>query len=496
MRLRFQGVSGCGDIRPPAENSRIAPVSSRTRLAARAFLLGVVFSAMGCGSSGAPPRDPWIYRLRVPADPGTLELEADLPAGISRELSVASGAEDFVEALVLVDRDEVVPLKRNEDSWWIPTSRKGPFRLRWRFDLEGAADALRDPRGAMAVGKAFLSPTAAWLVRPLRVRRGVPVVLHVETEGASDFATGIRRGEIDSQYVFDVTEFSGSTYTVLGRFEKHTLQVGHSDIEVALLMTPPRIEGAELVRWIEEAATMVADYFGGEFPVRHALVAVTRRGRGAHYATALGIGGAGILWPISWRHRMEDLRRGWVLVHEMTHFIWPQVAQRHHWIEEGLASYFEPWVRYQAGIVELEAVLGDLVTGLPKGQPEAGDRGLDNTPTWGRTYWGGALFCFVADLEIRRRTRGRKNLALAVRGIHAELGGFDAAHPLRKILAVGDDCVGVDVLLPLYEAWKDDAVTVDLDAIWRSLGVRFANGKILLDPHAPEAWLLESFRRP
>ncbi|HGY91151.1 MAG TPA: hypothetical protein ENK43_08280 [Planctomycetes bacterium] len=463
----------------------------------RAAVFVFLLLTAGCGSRGVPSRTPWVYRLRVPSDPRTLELEAELPAGVSRELSVAAGAEDFVESLVLMmDGDEVLPLKRNEDSWWIPASEDGPFRLRWRFDLAGAAAALRRPRTAQRVGDAFLAPPSTWLVRPLRVRRGIPVILHVESEGDSDFATGIRRGDFDDEYVFDGTEFAGSTYTVLGHFEKHTVRVGGADIDVALLATPVAIDGLELAQWVEEAATMVANYFGGEFPVAHSLVAVTRRGRGAHYATALGRGGAGILWPISRRRRMRDVRKGWVLVHEMVHFIFPQVAERHHWIEEGLASYLEPWVRYQAGVIDLATVFTDLRRGLPMGQPKEGDRGLDHTPTWGRTYWGGALFCFVADLEIRRRTRGRKNLALAVRGIHEKLGGFDVSQPLPRVFAVGDESVGVDVLLPLYEAWKDDAVKVELEAIWRSLGVRHGNSQLIFDPNAPEAWLLDTFRRP
>ncbi len=462
----------------------------------RVAVFAFFFLTVGCGSSGAPSRSPWVYRLRVPSDPRMLELEADLPAGVSRELSVASGAEDFVESLVLIDGDGTLPLQRSEDSWWIPPSKDGPFRLRWRFDLAGAAQALRHPRSALRVGEAFLSPPSAWLVRPLRVTRGIPVVLHVETLGDSDFATGIRRNDSDSGYVFDVTEFAGLTYTVLGNFEKHALHVGGADMDVALLAIPPSVDGAELAQWVGEAASMVADYFGGEFPAPHSLVAVTRRGRGAHVATALGRGGAGILWPISRRGHMSELRKGWVLVHEMVHFVWPQVAERHHWIEEGLASYLEPWVRHRAGVIDLATVFADLRRGLPMGQPKEGDRGLDNTPTWGRTYWGGALFCFVADLEIRRRTHGKKNLALAVRAIHEKLGGFDVSQPLPRVFAVGDEAVGVDVLLPLYEKWKDDAVTVDLDAIWRSLGLRQSSSQLTFDRNAPEAWLLDTFRRP
>ena len=106
------------------------------------------------------------------------------------------------------------------------------------------------------------------------------------------------------------------------------------------------------------------------------------------------------------RATAADLARDWVLVHELTHLAFPSVPSRHHWIEEGLASYVEPVARAQAGQLDpREAVWAELAAGLPKGLPQPGDRGLDHTPTWGRTYWGGALFALLADVEIQRRRR-------------------------------------------------------------------------------------------
>ena len=85
------------------------------------------------------------------------------------------------------------------------------------------------------------------------------------------------------------------------------------------------------------------------------------------------------------------------MVHEMVHLAFPRVAKQHHWIEEGLATYIEPWARLGIGQLTEETVWKDLVEGLPKGLPGPEDKGLDRTPTWGRTYWGGALFCLLAD---------------------------------------------------------------------------------------------------
>ena len=56
---------------------------------------------------------------------------------------------------------------------------------------------------------------------------------------------------------------------------------------------------------------------------------------------------------------------------------------------------------------------------------QGGGFGLDNTHTWGRTYWGGAMFCLLADVEIRRRTHNRRGLQDA--GVHRPAAARPAA---------------------------------------------------------------------
>jgi hypothetical protein len=73
---------------------------------------------------------------------------------------------------------------------------------------------------------------------------------------------------------------------------------------------------------------------------------------------------------------------------------------------------------------------------MPQGLPQAGDRGLDHTPTWGRTYWGGAIFYLLADVKIRKRTRNRVGLQQALQGILAAGGNHEQDWPIQRILSV------------------------------------------------------------
>src|SRR6185436_790878 len=130
----------------------------------------------------------------------------------------------------------------------------------------------------------------------------------------------------------------------------------------------------------------------------------------------------------------------------------------------------------------------DLVEWLPQGMPADGDRGLDRTHTWGRTYWGGALFCFLADLEIRDRTKGRRGLIDALRGIVAA-GGHRADWSIERAFREGDKATGVPVLAELYGKMKEAPFAPDLDALWRELGVVRRRDGFTLDDAAPKAAL-------
>jgi hypothetical protein len=124
--------------------------------------------------------------------------------------------------------------------------------------------------------------------------------------------------------------------------------------------------------------------------------------------------------------------------------------------------------------------------------PAAGDRGLDNTHTWGRTHWGGALFCLLADYQILRRTNNRFGLQDALRGIAHAGGNMSQEWPLSRALKFGDDAVGVPVLMELYDRMKTTPVTPNLSELWDDLGVHASNNSIVFQQDAPHAAVVRS----
>jgi hypothetical protein len=133
---------------------------------------------------------------------------------------------------------------------------------------------------------------------------------------------------------------------------------------------------------------------------------------------------------------------------------------------------------------------------MPQGQPEAGDRGLDITHTWGRTYWGGAIFCLLADVQIRERTSNRAGLQQAMRGILAAGGNIEYDWSIEDAFAAGDAAVKVRVLTELYNQMKDKAVITDLDGLWKRLGVEMGSGGVVFHADAPLAAIRRKITEP
>ena len=137
----------------------------------------------------------------------------------------------------------------------------------------------------------------------------------------------------------------------------------------------------------------------------------------------------------------------------------------------------------------MEQVWGDFVRFMPKGLPASNDQGLDHTPTWGRTYWGGAIFCLLADVQIRERTHNRLGLQDALRAIVAAGGNMEADWPLERALRTADSAIGSPVLEDLYDQMKATPVPVDLPQLWQRLGIELHGDSVLFDDSAPLAQL-------
>jgi hypothetical protein len=276
-----------------------------------------------------------------------------------------------------------------------------------------------------------------------------------------------------------------------------TLRMGGAAIDVSFEDGDLTISRAATLDWISKSACAVTEYYG-HFPVSHLHVIVVPldRGKGVVFGRTFIPGPVPVIRVMIGHVTSEaDLHGDWVMTHEMVHLAFPSVPHEHHWIEEGIATYVEPIARAQIGDLKAGKVWRDLVDGLPHGLPDTGDHGLDNTHTWGRTYWGGALFCLLADVDIHRRTNNKFGLQDALRAI-AKAGSMLDDWPLTRALQVGDDAIGAPVLIELYDKMKDAPLNPNLPKLWQDLGVKVAGDLVTFESNAPLAAVVTSIMKP
>ena len=280
-------------------------------------------------------------------------------------------------------------------------------------------------------------------------------------------------------------------YRAFEKLPATRISVGGGKLNVAFGPGELQLSHETVLAWVTRSARAVAWYFGRLPDSNARLLIVPTGGSGIRGGTTYGYRGAASRIQIGNDTTESQLARDWVLVHELVHHGLPNLEDEHHWMEEGLATYVEPIARAQAGELSAESVWSDMVKGLPHGLPQPGDEGLDHTHTWGRTYWGGALFYLLAEIEIRRRTDNRRGLQDALRAVVAAGGNISQSWPVEKVLAAGDEGTGTRVLTDLYGQMKDRPGNVDLPELWQRLGVSMRGETVTFDDSAP----LASIRR-
>ncbi len=445
-------------------------------------------------AAGRASAQPWRYD--VTASPGARELsvEALIVARAGEALGVESAGR-FLASVEVSAGGPFQPFPAGRDAagdpmFLLPPCPPEGCRVRYRFALAEAARRVGDIACAEETGGAFLTSPSAWLLHPAEAADGQTFELRVSTPPGTDFAAGLLpagRAAFASPpavYAADVADLPNPAWAAFGDLHLRRIDVEDEAIDVAVLPGSFDAGEAALAGWVSSSARAVRAYYGRASIRRALVVVVPHRGRGIGFARTLGNGGASIVANVGEGTTAADFAASWELIHELLHVSFPNMPREQAWLEEGMATYVEPLVRARLGILPPEEVFARFHERMPFGQPDRGDEGLDRTHTWGRTYWGGALFYLLADVAIRERTGNRRSLDDALRAVLAAGGNVSQRWDVEQVIAAGDLATGVPVLRELYAKMGSAPEPVDLDALWRRLGVTARGGTVTLDDTA------------
>jgi len=407
-------------------------------------------------------------------------VHATFPPGSSGTLRVADGSEGFISDPRRRVGAAEQPLAGDETGFALDQCGGG-CEVSYAFALREAAQQLRDAEAAEQFGEALVAPSSSWLL-------GIPgqhgYSLEVHTAAPSVFLSAFPA--LDPSRPGDAVASPASTifapFAGLGAWRARALRVSDAEISVGVAGDTYGTGDDEIARWLEQTWTPLADYYAGLAQL-HPLILVVPGDSRIHGVT-LGNGGSSVLLRVGSDVTLAEALHSWVPTHEFIHVLFPSVAPRLPWIEEGLATYVEPIVRARAGRVSVEQFWRDLVRGLPKGLPQRGDHGLDNTRTWGRTYWGGALYWLLVDVRLRERTNNGRSVQDALRAILHAGGNVSVDWPIERILSVADSATQGSDFRNTYDQMAAAPWAPDLKRLFADLGVSVKGDRVSFNDRA------------
>lgn len=360
--------------------------------------------------------------------------------------------------------------------------------LRYSFHLGALAALANSADIAQHVDGAVVSPLSIWLADPQRPE--TEIVLRLSTDQGLAIAHALPERNGAHHLRGEDIRFGG--YAVFGRFERTTLQIGESVIDLAHFPGRVTLDPVIIQDWIRAGAMAVGHYFDG-FPLaRTLIVAVPVPGRsGVVFGRVRGGGGGSMLLRLGEHVQRDELYDDWILLHEMVHLGAPFVTGRSAWLMEGMATYAEPVIRARAGWHTPEQLWREFASQMPRGETALTRESLDAVSRPG-LYWGGAIFMLLADLDIRERSQGRATLETCFRAVLRQGGNTTVRWPRQRMLDACDAATGTGTMARLTRIYVTQPGDLDLDALWRELGVRMAGRDVTFDDTAPKAALRQA----
>ena len=433
----------------------------------RNFLLAAAFLLCPFAARAAAPPD-CIYDVTIEGvDATALDVEVACQPG--------SGIKDFT----LLDDSAMA---------WLKTEHR-PDGIFYRLDLDGFAKAEASYNSALRIGRSVMLSPESWILKPNAT--GNPALgFRFHARDGADIATTMT--EEDGFYRLASNEIDYDVPIAFGKFLRRDVAVPQGRIDLVVLDRPMAANLDALAIWVGDTAQAVAGYWG-RFPARQAmLMVIPIDGGSIRYGRVESDHAIGVMAQIGADEKPRALYDEWVLVHEFTHIGSPFIRDTGAWLNEGIATYVEPIVRYRAGWRSKDSVWQEWLKNMPRGLQAMGPTGLQNASRGG-VYWGGGLFMLMSDIAIHQATGNKMGLQDCLVSVLAGGADIRAIWHTAAMLQACDGAVGGHVTRDLAAQHLGPGKTVDLDALWKRLGVSMDGAGIIhYDDSAPLAAVRDS----
>jgi hypothetical protein len=482
--------------RPRTESSSRLPVGERSGMASHflavaawAAVISCASCAPSCGPRGPGAAQPaFSYTIAPPvAGSWVLEVEATLERSPTGRLVAPESARSLRD-VVLVGTGGGSPLVRDGDAFLSPACLSR-CTLRYALDLDELASSCHHMDCERRVGEAVIGRASTFLLRP---ETSGDATFHVRIvgPGAGRFATGLARDA--GGFAFPASALGEASFTAFGELRRGRLEVRDASIDVVFLGAPLAMGDEAALDFVRQSALRATGLLE-RFPIEATVFVVPVPGaREVVFGRVLSLAGASVALLFGAETPASGLHDNWVVVHELFHLTCPSFVGEGRWLEEGLATYYEPILRARAGWMTPAALWTHFVREMPRGLRRSGEPpDLEDRDDIDATYWGGALFALLADVRSRAATSNAGSLDDGMRRVLAHEGNATRIARVADFIRTADEATGTREVSAVYDSWAVRGENVDLDALWQRLGVtgveaaRAGDAQVTLRDDAP-----------
>ncbi|MEX0807689.1 MAG: hypothetical protein WD044_03080 [Dongiaceae bacterium] len=430
----------------------------------------------------------------VPGDAVATEIHItiDCDGGLPERFVMRNGAgAAWAGDMTLADGSSIAP---EDAGWTVPADRRAGS-LTYSVPLRAMAEANRSYEVALASGGSVLASPDAWLAVP-EPAGDWTLAIAFEPPDDGDVATALPRSH--GRHRIAARSIARTGPIVFGQFYRLSMTMpapnaldrgdgATTSIDLVILDGVDEADALAWAGWVDRSGHAVAEFWRG-FPVERPLVVlVPVEGVGVPYGRVVSVGGLAAMILVGKETPAADLYQDWVLIHELLHLGTPYARDTGPWLNEGIATLYEPVVRARAGWKSTDEVWREWIEWMPNGLRTLGPVGLEEA-RGGGVYWGGALFLLLAEIEVRERTGLRLGVEDCLRAVRNEGGTIGEIWPTAKILERCDAALGGSTLADLAARHLGPGEPPDLAALWGRLGVSLnPDGSIAYDDAAPLA---------
>ncbi len=273
--------------------------------------------------------------------------------------------------------------------------------------------------------------------------------------------------------------------------------VAGATLDIEIQQPMQREKADEIIEWLRNTAMLVNQTYG-RFPnpaPRIIIIPSTNRRGDSDKAVVFGRvtrqGRETIELFVNADRPIEEFYSDWTATHEFSHLMLPLLSQRHRWISEGFASYYQNVLMSRAGRYTPEDAWQRLGEGFARGEESRPELTLNEASARGirearmKVYWSGAAIALLADIELRRRSDGDESLDSVLGELQACCLPSRRSWSGSRLFKTLDSFLDEPVFMPLYRQYANTKGFPDMKPVLRDLGVRLGSYNAVLDDRQP-----------